>query len=235
MPVVGTQQSPILVVREDTIWANFPGQTLDVRYVKGVHDGEFDVFENNFVFKAPYQTLVVDGQPWDLRKIHIHRHAEHLLTEYRRDEPRPSDFEVHLVHLKAGEHSGPKVVLGAFFHKQKDAETPEGFLRLDEALRTARKDGQGRQRYMKLGVDPLDFLPPDRSRWYRYEGSLTSGTFSEDVSWFLFPNEFGIDLDKIKTLAVNAEQHPRPVFSLDRRFVLGVTTDFARRRVATGV
>src|SRR5262245_22975681 len=74
---------------------------------------------------------------WKLIKIHIHRPAEHLI-----DDNVPAAYECHLVHFAADDTAltGPKLVIGVFFHKQIGADTPASIRRLSEKL------GQRKQR-----------------------------------------------------------------------------------------
>jgi len=39
-----------------------------------------------------------------------------------------------------------------------------------------------------MPVKPYDLLPGDHSQYYYYDGSLTTGTFQEKVSWFVMRN-----------------------------------------------
>jgi carbonic anhydrase len=73
-----------------------------------------------------------------------------------------------------------------------------------------------------LEIDPMHFLPDrkDWPYWFHYEGSLTSGFFSEDVSWFVFRNETALAKVDIEKLKGAAEQDARETFALNRRFVL---------------
>ena len=71
-------------------------------------------------------------------------------------------------------------------------------------------------------INPLHFLPTDaqRDRWYHYAGSLTSDPYTEDVAWFVMPNESFIEATEISEIGKCAQRHARPVHPLDRRFVL---------------
>ncbi len=56
--------------------------------------------------------------------------------------------------------------------------------------------------------------------WFRYEGWLTTGTFSEDVSWFVMRHQIEVDAADIDKLREEAEEHARVAQTIDRRFVL---------------
>lgn len=64
-----------------------------------------------------------------------------------------------------------------------------------------------------------DFIVADLSRWFTYEGSLTSYPFSEDVTWVvnLATEEINsADIEKLK----NTEQKTRCIQLLNRRYIL---------------
>src|SRR5262249_22837044 len=158
-------------------------------------------------------------------RIHIHSPSEHLL-----DKDQPFDYECHLVHFQASDTAmaGPKVVIGVFFHKVKGATTPDSIKRLNKKLgERSAKGVKGRwqrgEEALDNTVNPTHFLPSDardRSRWFHYEGSLTSGTYSEDVSWFVMQREIPVNPSDTEELDVHARRPARPIFWLNRRFVL---------------
>ena len=60
----------------------------------------------------------------------------------------------------------------------------------------------------------------DRQRFFRYEGSLTSGKFDETVSWLVFERPVPVlegDIQPILAAAVQDQRHWQP---LNRRIVL---------------
>lgn len=220
MPVIGTQQSPIKIVSADTIYANFPANYFTIDYADKALPGTFKGHDFEF---SQFGKITYRGKKQKLVKIHIHRPAEHRI-----DQTEAAAFECHLVHLAADDAdlTGPKVVIGVFFHEQTGADTPASIRKLSEKLRLR---GESRDMPLRWRVDekgegltinPNDFLPKVRDRWYHYQGSLTSGTFSEDVSWFVMDGEIGVDPDHVKDLKEHAEQEARIVHAVDRRFVL---------------
>ncbi len=221
MAEVKSQQSPVSIRTRETVEAHFSPDYLHVGY----EDKYLPVTPapENLSFSKPYPKLVFRGQAFDLRKIHIHNPAEHLL-----DADTPFAFECHLVHLREGDDAGtgPKVVIGVFFHEDVAAAVSERVGRLAAAdklrdekqlpLRAWKKGEPGED----LAVNPYHFLPLSRYRFFHYEGSLTSGTFSEDVSWFVMQQQIPISPRDSKVLKKYAEQTAHPVQPLNRRFVL---------------
>lgn len=222
MPVIGTQQSPIKIITADTLQANFPPDHLVIEYAEKALAGRFKGHDFEF---SQFGKITCRGKKQKLVKIHIHRPAEHRVNA-----TDAATFECHLVHLAADDAdlSGPKVVIGVFFHERTGAETPTSIKKLSEKLRLRSESQEQPLRWMAddagedLKINPNDFLPKGklRDRLYHYQGSLTSGTFSEDVSWFVMESEIAVDPKHIKDLKAHAEQEARVVHAVDRRFVL---------------
>lgn len=218
MPIVGTQQSPVRIVRSESFKADFPKGYVRFKYPNRALAGEFSGPQDlNFLFDAPHVRITFSGRQWDLRKIHIHHKAEH-----RFDDDEAADFEAHLVHFLPGDldGTGPKVVAGILFRKDQNAAvSKKGLARLNMAFRE-RAAGGVTPDTSGIEINPSHFLPADPDRWYHYEGSLTSGSFSEDVGWFVMADEIAVNPQDTAELEKHAKQHAREVFPLNRRFVL---------------
>ncbi len=236
MPVIGTQQSPIRIIVEQTIKANLTGH-LAFQYdrpLSGVFQGDNFVFnvdrQSNGAEDTDGKTIVAGGDQWVIRKIHIHSPAEHVVIQSATDPDVFEPFECHLVHSRPGDvfGRGPKLVVGVFFRivekLPRGAKPRETLYGLDRAL--ADTTGRGpRQRVAEEcshAVDPRDFLPEEKSlhRFFKYEGSLTSEPFSEDVSWYVMAAEAHVLKGAVDEIELRAEQEARPVHAVDRRFVL---------------
>jgi len=242
MPVIGTQQSPIRIENAKAIRVPNSYADLSFNYQDDL-PGRFN--KDNFVFdfaKPPCEEtdsdtdgkiLMFGTEEWVIRKIHIHKPAEHTFEE---DDPLP--YECHLLHSRQGDVKarGPKLVVATFFavptkdrrptSKQRSAMRNvdrSTLLRLNQELASYKSGGDTNCSLpYATPVNPLHFLPSEshRNRWYRYEGSLTSDPFTEDVTWFLLPDESFIEESEISEIGDCAEQEARPVHSLDRRFIL---------------
>lgn len=227
MTVIGTQQSPIEIDQSKTWYAKLDDDFFRPTYSDKPLAGHFA--EDNFIFDE-FESITVGGEEWTLRRIHFHDGAEHILTG------RPqSHFEVHLVHSKGvspGEDpdlSKNKLVIGAFFSikarlrpevKQK-ARSRDTLKALNAAIGKASKV-DGKVGVTGVKINPLDFLPEKDhwGYWFHYEGSLTSGKFSEDVSWYVYRDEAEIARAEIDKLRCEAKQHVHPVQQLNRRLVI---------------
>jgi carbonic anhydrase len=222
MPVIGTQQSPIQVIHDNSFYAIFRSSYFEIsRYEPDDFlDGHFA--GDNFEFTQPPRGLIFEGSEWFLHRIHFHAPAEHLI-----DSAIARPYEVHLIHFHTSNPypTGPKVVVGGFFEEREGAKERKSFAILNDLLRENQRDSSREIRKapapkLPVRINPNDFLPDHPSRWYHYQGSLTSGTFSEDVSWFIMPDSYGVPASQLNVLASGARQNPRPFFPLDRRFIL---------------
>jgi carbonic anhydrase len=218
MPLVGTLQSPIRINAAEAIEGIFPPDYFEIRYVNRASKVRVD--GHNLAFdETPYQVITFDEAEWELRKIHIHSPAEHLL-----DSSDPHDFECHLIHFAKSDREmvGEKVVIGVFFRKKAEARTPASISKVSEAVgRSFAKGASGSTAAdATLDINPRHFLPRAATQWFRYNGSLTSSPFSEDVNWFVMAKEIPIGADDTAELERYARQAARETFDRNRRIVL---------------
>lgn len=219
MPIIGTQQSPIQIIHGDTLHAHFPCSYIEFN---GYPTQEFleGSFENeNFIFDQPPVGLKYNNETWYLHRVHFHHKAEHLL-----DTLTPDHSEVHLIHFQSlkPKTTDPKVVLAGFFEQsEKVTDGRHSFKNITAYhLQANKPKARTKVHHGTCGVNPNHFLPENVNHWYHYQGSLTSGTFSEDVSWFLMTDCFKVPTADVKFLKPKADQHTRGCFPLNRRFVL---------------
>jgi carbonic anhydrase len=225
-PIIGTQQSPIEIDKDASWRPELPREYLNPNYTGNVLAGEFLLEKHNFEFReTEYFTITgPDGheiQDWVIRRIHFHDRAEHRVKGRAR-----ARYEAHIVHTMGTSPAddpnlaGPKLVLATFFHHDQKAPSRASAKRLNDLLKEARESRRSGK--IEAGVNPLDFLPhrSDWPYWYRYEGSLTSEPYSEDVTWFVYDRETGVQDDDFKFLAGRAEQTARDVLSVNRRYIL---------------
>ena len=48
-----------------------------------------------------------------------------------------------------------------------------------------------------------DFLPEDKNLFYRYDGSLTTPSCAESVTWLIFDHSYPIGKDQVSLLQIN--------------------------------
>ncbi len=71
-----------------------------------------------------------------------------------------------------------------------------------------------------VSTNPLDWLPEDTKKYYRYEGSLTTPEYDENVSWVVLREPLKLSKKELMKL-IPFLQHPaRETQPLNRRFVL---------------
>lgn len=228
MPVVGTQQSPINLVTRDAIRVPPDYGVLRIHYtgplVGSYRDENFVVADpqpsdSPSASGAPGTTITVGDKTWVLRKIHIHRPAEH-----RVDGGGPAPYECHLLHSLPGDPgaSGPKLVIGTFFDIRQGGKSQARRDRSASAADQGPDDESAEAASGLPRVDPRAFLPPKKAqnRWYRYEGSLTSPPYTEDVTWIVLETHVLVPADQVAGLQAAAQQCARHVYPLDRRYVL---------------
>lgn len=125
-------------------------------------------------------TLQVDGQTWQLERIHFHEGAEHLIDGYRHD------AETHFVYL-----NGDKVlVVAAFADVSKTATT---HTIIQDIYHTS-----------IAATRLIELLPQDHS-YYRYTGSLTTPPLGQDVTWLVLKQPIVISSAE---LALLHEKYP---------------------------
>lgn len=226
MQVLGNQQSPILILTNDSIPADFGQNYLRFHYSKPLH-GTFS--GDNFVVKPPELgeddapwSITVGEQRWVIRKIHIHAAAEHRI-----DSEHPKAYEVHLVHSAASDPgaTADKLVVGVFIAPVDKADAKPTIRELNKGL--SKQAGPA-----EYTLHPEEFLPDQRSKWFQYQGSLTSDPFTEDVTWIVFGEDASVPLKDFGSIARSAEQPERPVQPMNRRYVL---RNVAKKRVGKSV
>ncbi len=215
------QQSPINLVKKNSIHVKFPRTFLKFDYEDAPFSGQFEGEQGhaNFVLDKPHTgsnlpMLAMGDVTAELIKIHLHTPSEHDL------EGNDVGGELHLIHRLASPVNGSElVVVGVFFNEDKTAAKSELFTMWAAQVDPKSKvttDSKG------LKIDPRSLVPnkPNNENWYRYEGSLTSQPYSEIVSWLVFVDPIGVESGDFKKLKDNAHQPERPVQAINRRFVI---------------
>lgn len=215
------QQSPINLVKNDSLQVRFPKSFLKFNYKDAPFAGQFEGAEEhgNFVLDKPHPgtalpMLTMGNVTAELIKIHLHTPSEHDL------EGNDLGGEIHLIHRLASPVSGSElVVVGVFFNEDKSAAKLNFFSTWAEHVSTRASTETKDERFE---IDPRNFVPqrPNNEQWYRYEGSLTSAPYSEIVSWLVFVDPVGVGSTDFRKLEDSAHQRERPVQPINRRFVL---------------
>jgi carbonic anhydrase len=111
--------------------------------------------------------VTLDGTRYDLVQFHLHTPSEHKFAG------QSAPLEMHFVHRSAG---GRLLVIGV----PLVAGPPSA---VDKVLAKLAPECGEPVHLPELDLNSL--LPPDKRTVLRYDGSLTTAPFSEDVQWFL--------------------------------------------------
>lgn len=224
----GSQQSPINIQHHQTIPVAFPSDYLVFKYRDLELAGEFHTDDHNFHFND-VAILRYNGSDARLQRVHIHARSEHRIDNI------DHDFEIHFVHPLPDIHCANHVtgdsnhiVLAAFFKIAETATTPKSIKAMNltlqkysknRGLKPAKEDS-----IIPEMLNPCEFLPKDRTKFYRYEGSLTtsdsSGFYKERVTWIVFPEVIEVAPGDVGELQKHAQEKARPLQAINRRVIL---------------
>ncbi|MFO0903671.1 MAG: carbonic anhydrase family protein [Pirellulales bacterium] len=220
----GSQQSPIRLETAKAVPVVFPVDYLVVDYPNQELPGKFNHSNHNFYFDSP-PTIRFAGITAPLERVHIHSRSEHWLDGL------DFDFEIHFVHPfpspstpDAVTGDSTHVVLGVFFKERRSVPTPLSIRALNSALKANAALRSDENCSVGAAVNPVDFLPSNRSQFFRYEGSLTTPDgkcfFKERVSWVIYPHLIEVDPSDVEELKACAQEGAREPQEINRRFVL---------------
>lgn len=202
------QQSPINL--QNPVVADFGKSGLEIHWKKtAVGQVKKDEHGVHVEFAADdRQFVVLNRRKFHLVQFHFHHPSEHWVNG------KQQTMELHVVHQNIDD--GTRVVLGIFIEAtDEQAAVPDMVAQIKAfAAEPTRMQGEPEP------TNPQHFLPKDTEHYYRYEGSLTTPDFDENVSWvvlrepLLLPKKEVIELVKIFK---HPARLPQPLF---RRFLL---------------
>lgn len=113
-------------------------------------------------------------------------------------------------------------MIGVFFFASPDARKQRALPFIGETLAASKSTKARAADSAELVFDPNHCLPEehDRDRFYRYEGSLTSGAMDETVSWLVFDRPVPAMEDDLQLILQAAKQPQKAIQPLNRRIVL---------------
>ena len=202
------QQSPIDL--RHTVSTKYP-HTLRISWTEDVQG---TIVRDDHGVKIVYgsdarQVLELDGKKYHLAEMHFHHPSDHWVDGMQQL------IEVHIVSQNV--HDGTRAALGVFI----DVEQVSVEGRADEITRVLdhmeRCEPGGSLAFI---TNPLAYLPGDVEHYYRYEGSLTTPDYAEDISWAVFRDAARFprrQVDRMIRLFGDPPRLPQP---LNRRFVL---------------
>jgi carbonic anhydrase len=155
---------------------------------------------------TPDKHLDLAGKRFHLRQFHFHHPSEHLL------DGTTFDAELHLVHQNLDDSSF--AVVGIFLAVDTAVEKTKESAALVQAFRKAAEASTS------IPLKPIWWLPDNRDRVLRYEGSLTTEPYTESVSWVIFPEAKAISPDLFSAIFGTRAQKARPIQAHNRRYIL---------------
>jgi len=157
-------------------------------------------------FHDAKNVTVLDGSEYFLREMHFHHPGEHLINGV------PFAAELHMVHQSASDDT--RLVLGLFLdvcHMDESVAGEEDMADFIQCLESTRRN---------IPTNPNDWLRPEPHITYRYEGSLTTEPYTENVTWIVFKKPKTIGKHLYRAIFQDTCPHAREVQPLYRRFVL---------------
>lgn len=203
-----SQQSPVDLT--NPIYADFGKGRLSIKWKKsaigtikkddhGVHV-EFGSDERQYI--------ELDKKRFQLVQFHFHHPSEHWVEGVQQT------LELHVVHQNI--EDGSRAVVGVFI--EPSGKTKKVPLLVGQMQRFFElKDGQPDP---SISTNPLDWLPGDVKHYYRYEGSLTTPEYDENVSWAVMRESLKIPTDDLMKLIPYLQHPARLPQPPNRRFIL---------------
>jgi carbonic anhydrase len=152
-----------------------------------------------------------------LEGFHFHAPSEHWV------DGESKAMELHVVHRGHAECDG-RLVLGVFVKQGggKSKKAPSLFADMEAFQSVSTSDSTAEK---EIETDPREWLPKDaddekKAKYYRYEGSLTTPGYDEEVRWVVFRDPLVVTKNVFGLLAAEYAEPARLPQPLNRRFVL---------------
>jgi len=200
----GKMQSPIDIVTKDAVF----DEELSRNPLRMSHSADCanDLINTGSSVQVTYDLAgsSLEGGPlknkYQLAQFHFHWGTESTKgSEHTVDGTRFAE-EVHLVHVniekyktfeEAVKHPDGLCVLGAFLTPGKASA---GMQKLTENFENIKYKGKK----MKLGpFDPESMLPADKTKYWTYQGSLTTPPCLECVTWIVFKEPVEVSEEQV--------------------------------------
>ncbi|WP_158264957.1 carbonic anhydrase family protein [Blastopirellula marina] len=202
------QQSPINI--ENAIYAELGDAGLSIEWTGELH-GHIEQGDHGLkvVFPSDFRQYVkLGGKVFHLRQFHFHHPSEHWV------DGQQHSMELHIVHQNASD--GSLAVIGVFLEPGKGAAA-DSVGHLLTALSAADANGDAKP---EVPTDPHEYLPKTWKEHYRYEGSLTTDPYSENVSWVVVRDPLELPKKEFAKLLSLFKAEARFPLPRNRRFIL---------------
>lgn len=232
-------QSPINLCEKESISYHFPEESHIFNWdnkEKGVKVGDGDTCEIAFRNSKSSLNLVLPGNKdattFRLLKYHIHSRSEHFI------EGKQKRIEMHVVH--EAQEIDPYnnncfrsiyAVVAIFIDSVIDPQDKANDEKVDQALEVnkffeslieAHKPENANKQIELDEISAAHFLPKDHSKYWRYEGSLTTDKCApnpEYTSWIVLKESKIISDKTAIDFITNMNHKPKLIQPLDRRYV----------------
>ena len=195
----GTNQSPINLdpqtATESSSEIKFNYGSSPLRVVNTGHTIEAELIPGSYA--------EIEGEKYELEQFHFHTPSEHHL------DGKAAAGALHLVH---SDRAGDLAVVGVFI-EEGEYNPVLGAFREHIPL----EPGENQTKDVSLDVNLL--LPPNRSSYYHYLGSLTTPPCSEGVKWYVMVNPIQVSPEQIANFRKIYQVNVRPVQALNGREV----------------
>lgn len=203
-----SQQSPINL--QNPVVTDFGKDGLQIKWQKSaIGHIKKDDHGVQVVFGADErQYVLLNRRKYHLVQFHFHHPSEHWI------DGKQQTMELHVVHQHI--EDGTRVVVGIFIEPTDEGATVPDLFGQIKAFAAERALVPEKH----TTTNPLAFLPKDTEHYYRYEGSLTTPEYDENVSWVVLKEPLRLPKKEVVEM-IKLFQHPaRLPQPLNRRFLL---------------
>lgn len=203
-----TQQSPINL--SNPIEVDFGKDKLSIKWKKSaIGTIEKDEHGVHVEFGSDErQYIELDQKRFHLVQFHFHHPSEHWVAGVQQT------MELHVVHQNIDD--GSRAVVGIFIEPSEKAKSLPSLV---PQLR-GYFESKETQPDPSISTNPLDWCPDDVKLYYRYEGSLTTPDYDENVSWVVLRDSLKISKDELMKLIPYLQHPARLPQARNRRFLL---------------
>ncbi len=157
------------------------------------------------------QFITLDQKTFHLVEFHFHHASEHWIAGEQQL------LELHVVHQNVDD--GTRAVLGIFI--DVDPKLAKASPDIRNVLKSIGQAPMGSSKPPHvISTNPRAYLPKDTKHYWRYEGSLTTPPYDENVSWVVFQDVKRFPKATVDEMIELFEHPARLPQGLARRFIL---------------
>ena len=210
------QQSPVHIHDDVVYETDFPrsGNTRGLVLRSKSAEGKVKIKKDNFYhvsFTPGQGEIKLNRDTYYVAEFHFHEASEHWINQVQ------YAMELHIVF----QGTSGRAVLGRLIEEDKSSDSSLVKQRsVEELLGAETADAHVLERAIE--TNPFKWLPRGAAltSYYRYEGSLTTPEFDEDVSWLVFKQPLPLGAGDIAVLRKHFGLPARVPQPLNRRYIL---------------